>query len=224
MPRCPTLLLSLIHDDTTLADRTFLPSTPSNPPPAEPDPHITPLPYAIVQLADIIGSQLRLSIAPHKTLLFQPPLPPGDSRALANLVHLFPTASRLTDKSFVLAGCPVGTRSGIALTLVDHLKAFHAAVQKLLDLPGLHMQLRLLVLNLCCRPSSSFAHLLRHLPPTPPPPAPAFPSPPSPCHRPSPTPSASPSPTTSARPERLVSRHTQLPVTKRRPFPHPLRR
>jgi hypothetical protein len=65
MPRCPTLLLSLIHDDTTLADRTFFPSTPSSPPPAAPDPHITPLPYAIAQLADIIGSQLRLSFAPH---------------------------------------------------------------------------------------------------------------------------------------------------------------
>ena len=165
-PRCPTLLLSLIHDDTTLADRTFLPSTPSSPPPAAPDPHLTPLPYAIAQLADVIGSQLRLSIAPHKTLLFQPPLPAGDSRALANMVHLFPTDSRLTDKSFVLAGCPVGTRTGIALTLVNHLQAFHTAVRKLLVLPGLHMQLRLLVLNLCCRPSSSFAHLLRHLPPT----------------------------------------------------------
>ena len=164
-PRCPTLLLSLIHDDTTLADRTFLPSDTSDQPPAAPDPHLTPLPYAIAQLADVISSQLRLSIAPHKTLLFQPPLPPGDSRALANMVHLFPTDSRLTDKSFVLAGCPVGTRAGIALTLVNHLKAFQTAVRKLLDLPGLHMQLRLLVLNLCCRPSSSFAHLLRHLPP-----------------------------------------------------------
>ena len=56
--------------------------------------------------------------------------------------------------------------SGIALTLVDHLQAFNTAVQKLLYLPGIDPQLRLLVLNLCCRPSSSFAHLLRHLPPT----------------------------------------------------------
>ena len=166
MPRCPTLLLSLIHDDTTLADRAFIPSTPTCSPPAAPDPHATPLPYAVAQFVEVIGSQLRLSVAAHKTLLFQPPLPPGDNRALGKLLHLFPVDSRSTDKSFVLAGCPVGTPPGISLTLVDRLTTFDTAVHKLLHLPALDPQLRLLVLNLCCRPSSSFAHLLRHLPPT----------------------------------------------------------
>ena len=166
VPRCPTLLLSLIHDDTTLADRPFVPAAAGDAPPAQIDPVVTPLPYAITLFADVLRSHLRLSIAAHKTLLFQPPLPLADPRSLPRLLHLFPPKSRHTCHAFVLAGCPVGTAEGIAATLADHLTAFQSATARLLQLPGLTLQLRALILNLCCRPSSSFAHLLRHLPPT----------------------------------------------------------
>ena len=166
LPRCPTLLLSLIHDDTTLADRPFVPATAGDAPPPQVDPAITPLPYAITLFADVIRKHLRLSIATHKTLLFQPPLPPADPRSLPRLLHLFPPNSRHTCHAFVLAGCPVGTAGGIATVLADHLTAFDTATARLLQMPGLSLQLRTLILNLCCRPSSSFAHLLRHLPPT----------------------------------------------------------
>ena len=146
---------------------SFTPAALDDPPPAQVDPAVTPLPHAISLFAEVIREHLRLKIASHKTLLFQPPLPTANSSAaLPRLLHLFPPNSRHTCHAFVLAGCPVGTAAGIASTLADHLTAFNAATRRLVAFPGLSMQLRALILNLCCRPSSSFAHLLRHLPPT----------------------------------------------------------
>ena len=165
-PRVPTLLLTLVHDDTTLADRPFLPAAPADAAPSDVDASLTPLPYAIRLFAEIILTHLRLRIAAHKTLLFQPPLPSNDRRALPRLLHLFPAGSRVSSASFLLAGGPVGTVEGVAAALADALTAFQEAVTRLLKLPHLFHQLRAVILTLCLRPSSKFAHLLRHLPPT----------------------------------------------------------
>ena len=150
----------------TFVDHPFLPSNDADAAPPVVDAKLTPLPHAIRLFTEIIRNHLRLRVASHKTLLFQPPLPDGDRRALPRLLHLFPNGSRVSDSCFVLAGSPVGTVAGVAAKLSDALIAFNEAARKLLELPLLYPQLRVLILTLCLRPSSKFAHLLRHLPPS----------------------------------------------------------
>ena len=102
-PRIPTLVLTFVHDDTTFADHPFLPGNDADAAPPVVDAKLTPLPHAIRLFTEIIRDHLRLRIASHKTLLFQPPLPDDDRRALPRLLHLFPDGSRVSDSCFVLA-------------------------------------------------------------------------------------------------------------------------
>ena len=132
-PRIPTLVLSLVHDDTTFADRPFLPmNDDADAAPPVVDAKLIPLPYAIRLFTEIIRDHLRLRTASHKTLIFQPPLPDDDRRALPHLLHLFLDGSRVSDACFVLAGSPVGT-----VILI----AFNEAARKLHVLPLVYPQL-----------------------------------------------------------------------------------
>ena len=146
----------LIHNDPPIAAPTLTTLTASH----------TPLPYAIDILPKILWDYLSLNLAAHKTHLFQPSLAANHPSALLSLTHLLPAGSSISTSHLVLAGLAYGTTAGILASLAADVTCYIALLQRLLTLPALPTQLRLLILTISCRPSSTFGHALSYHPPS----------------------------------------------------------
>ena len=178
-PRVPSLRFTLVHDDTTFAGPIFQPSDPAAPPPppapclpvqAMPpltsalDADCTPLAFAVFLYAELLWTQLRCALAGHKTQLLHHRLPGSHVAAIHRHRHLFPAGTAFTDHAVVLAGTPFGSTPGILLALEDSIARYRSLIARLLDLPALGAQIRILILLVSCRPSSVFGLVLRTLP------------------------------------------------------------
>ena len=194
-PAVPSLVYTLIHDDTTFDAFPFHPPAPAtsstpasaaatssaapadpatddgDPPPLSPDDPpdsthatLTPLPHAIAVYADLLRIHLRMTLAGHKTVLSQPTLATTDHASIHRLLHLFPRQTRVANH-LVLGGVPYGSDAGIAAALATAVRRYDDVLTRLIAIPAIPSQLRLLILLLSARPSSLFAHHLRALPP-----------------------------------------------------------
>ena len=190
-PVVPSLVYTLIHDDTTFdaspydpppsaaaavaapanaataaptGDSSSPPPPSSDAPPAFTDAILTPLPHAIAVYASLLRRHLRMSLAGHKTVLSQPTLAPTDCASITRLLHLFPAETRLANH-LILGGVPYGSPEGVATALTAAVRRYDDVLTRLVAIPAIPNQLRLLILLLSARPSSLFAHHLRALAP-----------------------------------------------------------
>ena len=94
----------------------------------------------------------------------QPGLAASDPASITRLLHLFPTGTRTADH-LILGGVPYGSHRGINTALSAAVQRYKSTLTRLLAIPAIPTQLRLLILLLSARPSSLFAHHLRALSP-----------------------------------------------------------
>ena len=167
LPAIPDLVCTLVHDDTTFA---HFPLNPLHSPPPGDMPQIsasyTPLPFAIDLYATLLKLHLDCELAGHKSVIFQPVLPPHHPLSIHLLADFFPRGSKLTSSHFILAGIPIAKFDYFGEALSNSLIKYDSLLQRLLNMPKISMQMKLLVLTISCRPTSTFAHFLRALPPS----------------------------------------------------------
>ena len=169
-PTIPTIAVTLIHDDTTFAGIPYLPPdslTPSDPPPSAISATGTPLPYAIAYYAHLLTTLLRCKLASHKTKLLQTHCPSDHPASLARLLHLFPADTTIVaDGHLILAGCPYGSPAGVRTALRHSHAKYEKTIARLHEIPAISAQVRVLVLTLSARPTSTFGLQLRVVPPS----------------------------------------------------------
>ena len=126
---------------------------------------LTPLSHAITLYSSLLSRHLRCTLAGHKTKLHQVSLPPGDPRSLQHLISLYPDRSKTVDH-VIYGGIPISTSTlAMHASLNTAIDRHASIVDRLLAIPAIPMQIRLLVLTLSARPSSLFAIHVRSLPP-----------------------------------------------------------
>ena len=126
---------------------------------------LTPLSHAIDMYSSLLSRHLRCTLAGHKTKLHQVSLPPGDPRSLQHLISLYPDRSKTVDH-VIYGGIPISTSTlAMHASLNTAIDRHASIVDRLLAIPAIPMQIRLLVLTLSARPSSLFAIHVRSLPP-----------------------------------------------------------
>ena len=160
-----------IHDDLTLSDYTIpLPLDPTaSPIPttiADATAITAPLAFAIHAIITHALPPLRLVLASTKTHIFQPPLPPDHPATASRLAHLFPPGTSFSSTHFILAGTPIYWGEGFRVPLLASLTSYRDLLRRLLDVPAISPQLRLLLLTASCRPSAVHGLPLRNLPPS----------------------------------------------------------
>ena len=174
LPSIPDIVITLVHDDTTLAGYPLNPHTPIPPHNtiAHPFDHKnltaehTPLPFAILLFTQILKKYMRCDVAGHKTNLFQQLLTAENTMRITSLAYLFPPGSKISSHGFKLAGVPIGIISDLPQLLTKSLTNYHALLERLHVIPNIPMQLKTLVLTVSCRPTGVFGHFLRAQPPT----------------------------------------------------------
>jgi len=158
-PSVPSLISTLVHDDTTMA--ALILACADDPIPPTPT-AATPLPHAIALYSHLLLSILRCVLAGHKTHIL---LPPGfDSAPIA---HLFPAGTTFSHTFYILAGSAVvASPTALPSVLLADLRRYASLLQRLRNIPSITPHLRTLILTLSCRPSSTFALPLRYHPPS----------------------------------------------------------
>ena len=127
---------------------------------------ITPLPYAIELFAYILLHYMRTTLADVKTVCFQPFLP-ADHPCLATLAaHLFPAGTKFSTTSYCLAGCDIATTSTFPIPLAKAVNAYALLLKRLVHLPVLTAQAKVIGLTISYRPSARYGHHIRYLPPS----------------------------------------------------------
>lgn len=166
LPSVPSLIYTLIHDDTTFADLPLIIHLLAPSLPLSISAEYTPLPFAIHLYRLILAKHMLCELAGHKSIVFQPPLPPDHPLCILRLTAIFPTSCKMTQEGFLLAGVPVALPSTFAVFLTRALHKYSLLIESLLVIPSLSMQLRFLILTVSCRPTSTYAHFLRSQPPS----------------------------------------------------------
>ena len=169
-----------VHDDTTLTGEIFCPPTPNAVMPTTTSPSITPLPYAVELFAYILLHYMRTTLADGKTVCFQPFLPAGHPCLASRAAHLFPAGTKFSSTSYKLAGCDIATTATFPAPLAKTVTAYSLLLNRLINLPILTAQAKMIGLVISYRPSARYGHHMRYLPPSittmlPLPPSPANP-------------------------------------------------